>query len=110
MSIFSAISGAQDQTTQNYGKVTISQATFNYGGHSDTYVVPTTGVYFITADGAQGGSSGAAAGGLGAEISGAVQLTARDVPQIVGGGQGGAGGSVLGSAMQIDAARGVEAA
>ena len=62
----------------NYDKTTIQTST-----------VPTTGTYTITADGAQGGSiAQGAVGGLGAEVSGTVTLTAGTTLDIVVGGQG----------------------
>lgn len=52
---------------------------FTYTGKLVTYTVPTTGLYQITAYGAQGGSvvfpTGVGQGGLGAEISGDFTLT-----------------------------------
>ncbi len=37
---------------------TTPPTTFNYTGHTVTYTVPTTGLYDITAAGAQGGNGG----------------------------------------------------
>ena len=79
---------------------------FTYDGTIDTWVVPDTGVYDITAFGAEGGY-GLAYGGLGAEIRGSLALTAGTVLSIlVGGmgvpgrfegvGSGGGGGFVIG--------------
>jgi hypothetical protein len=52
----------------------------------DTYTVPATGVYQLTADGAQGGGTlNESAGGLGADVGGDVTLTAgtaSDVMQV----------------------------
>jgi hypothetical protein len=66
--------------------------TVNYGstGSIQTYSVPTTGVYNITAAGAQGGQSlyEGVSGGLGAQVGGSISLTAGETLQIVVGGQG----------------------
>jgi hypothetical protein len=64
-------------------------ATFEFTGTIVTYAVPITGTYEITAIGAAGGSSGTSnLGGLGAEASGEVALTAGEVLQIAVGGVG----------------------
>ena len=62
-----------------------------YTGTIVTYIVPVTGTYDITTFGAQGGGVGNFAGGLGAEISVDVTLTAGSVLDILVGGQGAAG-------------------
>jgi len=62
-----------------------------YTGKVETYTVETSGIYDITAFGAQGGTGGAsrgAIGGLGAEIEGAFYLTAGEQLRIVVGGAG----------------------
>jgi hypothetical protein len=71
---------------------------FNYSGASQNWVVPTTGVYTITAFGAQGGTAGFSQtyqspysdgfGGLGAKIGGDFDLTMGQVLSIAVGGQG----------------------
>jgi hypothetical protein len=73
--------------------------TFKYENVVQTYTVPTTGLYDLTVEGAQGGSAShnRSIGGLGAEVSGEVSLSAGEVLQIVVGGVGtggfdGAGG------------------
>jgi hypothetical protein len=53
--------------------------------------VETTGTYDITGYGAQGGSSGSAAGGKGAEVEGSFSLTAGEKLEIIVGGEGKAG-------------------
>jgi hypothetical protein len=60
---------------------------FSFTGSIQTFTVPTTGTYNITAYGAQGGlvTSGYA-GGLGAEIGGFVNLTAGQTLSILVGG------------------------
>ena len=68
---------------------------FQYTGSIVTYDVTTTGIYDITAYGAQGGASGGTfpgGGGDGAEINGDVYLTSGTVLQILTGGGGAAGG------------------
>jgi hypothetical protein len=67
-----------------------SATTFTSTGSLQTFMVPTTGTYEITAFGAQGGSglSGGAVGGRGAEIGGDFTLTAGEVLQIAVGGAG----------------------
>lgn len=94
---------------------------FSYSGSVVTYTIPTTGVYDITAAGAQGGNSlagGSGVGGLGANIGGDVTLTAGTQLDIVVGGQGnfsgnygggGGGGSFVfevGAAMPLIVAGG----
>jgi VCBS repeat-containing protein len=66
--------------------------TFNYTGSIVTYTVPATGLYDITAFGAQGGDFQAVAegatGGLGAEVGGDVMLTQGETLDIAVGGAG----------------------
>lgn len=57
-----------------------------------SYVIPVTGNYVITAAGAQGGA-GACLGGRGARVEGLFYLREREVVTIVVGQQGGAGGN-----------------
>ena len=64
---------------------------FNYTDALETFVVPTTGVYDITAYGAEGGGI---YGGLGAEIGGAVTLSAGTSLTILVGGGGADGGGI----------------
>jgi len=59
---------------------------FDYTGTVQTFDVTTTGLYDITAYGAQGGG---ADGGEGAEIGGDVHLTSGTVLTVIGGGGGG---------------------
>lgn len=58
---------------------------FNYTGAFQSWTVPTTGLYRITAFGAQGGDEG----GFGAKISGDFNLTSGQVLSIAVGGAGG---------------------
>ena len=67
---------------------------FAYTGAIQTYTVPLTGIYDITAAGAEGGEAwahGLSAGGLGAVLSGEVMLTAGTTLDVVVGGMGGYG-------------------
>jgi hypothetical protein len=76
-----------------------SPITFSYAGSIVDYTIPTTGVYDITAAGAQGGSERftpgndiaytGGVGGLGAAIGGEYLLAAGDVLEILAGGRGG---------------------
>ena len=70
--------------------------TFGYTDKTVTYTVPVTGLYDITAFGAQGGTGSplpgfVEPGGNGAEIGGDVELTQGEVLTIAVGGQGGSG-------------------
>jgi hypothetical protein len=74
--------------------------TINYSGIIATYTIMATGIYDITAFGAEGGTTGAYnIGGDGAEIGGDFTLTAGAVLSIVVGGEGtnsgGGGGSFV---------------
>ncbi len=65
-----------------------SPTTIGYTGATVTYIMPQTGLYDITAFGAQGGNEDAgsnASGGLGTEVGGDFQLTAGQVLTIVTG-------------------------
>jgi hypothetical protein len=68
-----------------------SALTYDYTGTIVTYTVPVTATYDIIAFGAQGGGDSIFAGGLGAEVSVVVTLTAGSVLDILVGGQGAAG-------------------
>lgn len=68
--------------------------TFSATGSIVTFTVPTTGVYTITAFGAEGGTNSGVVDnspGLGAEVSGEFDLTAGETLDILVGGQGGNG-------------------
>jgi len=65
---------------------------FAYSGAVTTYTITTSGLYDITAAGAQGGSTYFSPGGNGAVIGGDLLLYAGDVLQIAVGGQGTSGG------------------
>ncbi len=72
---------------------------FDYTGALQSYVVPESGLYSITAFGAQGGAGfdpsrpAPFVPGLGAEVGGLVQLSAGDVLTILVGGQGAGSGT-----------------
>jgi hypothetical protein len=75
------------------GQVTIKfleSIPFKYQtGSIQTYTVPVTGFYQLTAAGAQGGSSGFKQGGRGARMQGYVYLQANEKLRILVGGRGG---------------------
>src|SRR2546426_12847687 len=64
---------------------------FTYTGGFQTWTVPATGVFTITAFGAQGGTGFGGSGGNGAEIGGNFSLTSGQVLDIAVGGAGGNG-------------------
>lgn len=70
---------------------------FGYSGSAKTYTVPYTGIYRLTAYGAQGGRYGNVAGGKGGMAAGSFWLNAGDVLTFYTGGQSGYpdGGSAL---------------
>ena len=55
------------------------EKTFNFTGDVQTFTVPESGYYEISALGAQGGDTSSHTGGLGGEISGTVYLKAGTV-------------------------------
>jgi len=78
-----------------WDQVAQAQSTnFTYTGGFQTWTVPATGVYRITAFGAGGGGFGpfGGNGGRGAEIGGDFDLTSGQVISIAVGGAGGGGG------------------
>lgn len=70
--------------------VTVMDAitSFNYTSGNQTFVVPVTGTYIITAVGAAGGSSGYNTVGKGALVEGTFALIQGQVINLVAGGQG----------------------
>lgn len=64
---------------------------FNYTGSQGTYIVPYTGLYTITADGAQGSNYGDNRGGPGGQVSAKVWLVAGEELTYTVGGQNGFG-------------------
>ena len=82
-------------------------AAFGEDGQIDTFTVPTSGTYVITAVGATGGGLATGyTGGAGAEVEGTFTLTAGDVLEIlvggVGSGQAGGAGSGGGGSFVFD--------
>lgn len=78
---------------------------FAFTGGIETYVIPTTGIYDITAIGAEGGRdvtsqigiiTGGGGAGRGAEVSGDFTFTAGETLTIAVGGAGGFGGDNFG--------------
>ena len=67
----------------------VEAATFNYTGSVQSFLVPTTGLYTLVAAGAQGGNSSGALGGLGARVSGQLELTSGETLFVAVGGRGG---------------------
>lgn len=94
------LAGTMELTSDDFapalalGDAAPSDATFNYTGGLQTYMVPQTGTYRIVAIGATGGTgnpgegSNAAAGGLGGQITALFSLTENDVLTIAVGGHG----------------------
>ncbi|MBW4053410.1 MAG: hypothetical protein HIU85_18495, partial [Proteobacteria bacterium] len=70
------------------GTIGTGTTTVTYSGSIVDYTVGTTGLYDITAYGANGGSSPFAAGGTGGEIGGEFNLSAGDALSILVGGAG----------------------
>jgi PEP-CTERM motif len=80
-----------------WDQVAQAQSTnFTYTGGFQTWTVPATGLYNITAFGAQGGHAPSGSGGFGAEIGGDFSLTSGQVLSIAVGGRGGDSGSIFG--------------
>ena len=78
------------------GVASAATNTFNFSGAIFDYTVPVTGLYDLSALGAQGGSYVISvltnkSGGLGAQVDGKVTLTKNDVLHFLVGAQGGSG-------------------
>jgi len=71
---------------------------FAHRGIAQTFTVPTTGTYKITADGGSGGTCGYSTPGNGAHVEGEFALTKGQVINIIVGGQGGSVSAGSGSA------------
>ena len=69
----------------------------HYSGAAKAYEIPYTGLYQLTAAGAQGGNYGSYRGGLGGEAKGSFWLKAGDVITYTIGGQSGYNGGGIGS-------------
>jgi hypothetical protein len=93
---FTGVSAAGGYQVGN-GLITISgpysNLFLNQGNNFQTFNVPVTGWYYLSASGAQGGSSSNFfySGGAGARMHGYVRLNAGDQLRIAVGGQGGSG-------------------
>ena len=72
--------------------------TFEHTGNFETFTVPATGLYNITASGAQGGTPAnfSGVGGLGAQVGGEVLLTQGTILSVAVGGQGISSGGFVG--------------
>ncbi len=70
---------------------------FPFGGISETYTVPYTGIYLLNATGAQGGNSGEKIGGKGGSVTARVWLHKGEILKFSIGGQNGAGGGGAGT-------------
>ena len=67
-------------------------ASFGFTGAEDFYTIPVSGIYDVTAAGAQGGGNNPGSGGAGAIVHGKVFLSAGTILDIVVGGIGGTDG------------------
>ena len=74
-------------TSPSNGYVIVGLTVFNYTGAVVEYTIPTTGLYYVAAVGAQGGP-GFGGGGYGAGVGGSVLLDAGTDLDIVVGGAG----------------------
>ncbi len=87
-------------TANDIGSGLSVSESFTYSGEEKTYTVPYTGLYTLTAHGAQGGSFGKGTnkktGGLGGEATGTFWLTKGDVITYNIGSQKGYGGGGMG--------------
>lgn len=92
-STFSQIYSAEESVSVK----SVSEAFF-YKGRAETYTVPYSGFYTLTASGAQGGSYGNYAGGLGGSVSAKFYLTEGEKLTITAGGRNGYNGGGAASA------------
>lgn len=72
--------------------------TFSYRGKAETYTVPYSGFYTLSAGGAQGGAYGSYAGGKGGSVTARFYLTAGEKLTVTVGGQNGYHGGGTASA------------
>lgn len=84
---FSLLYGAKEATDKKQ-----TEQGFAYKGASETYTVPYSGFYTLTASGAQGGSYGGYLGGMGGSATGKFYLTAWEKLTVTVGGQNGYNG------------------
>lgn len=89
---FTKIHGAEDISDTHK----IREA-FGFAEEARQYRVPSTGLYLLTAEGAQGGDYGGFAGGLGGQVAAKVWLTKGELLTCVTGGQKGFNGGGSGS-------------
>jgi PEP-CTERM motif len=83
------------------GVATSQAGVVSYGPGSDSFTIPTTGEYSISATGGQGGHTYLSAGGLGADASGVFLLSAGTVLDILVGGEAYLGTGAYGSFVAI---------
>ncbi len=84
---FSLLYGAEETTTRNN-----TEKDFAFRGASETYTVPYSGFYTITAQGAQGKAYSDKSGGKGGQVTAKVYLTAGERLTVTVGGQNGYNG------------------
>ncbi|MBO5336926.1 MAG: InlB B-repeat-containing protein [Lachnospiraceae bacterium] len=82
----------QVNTAADVGSTLSVSETFDYCGYAKTYTVPHSGLYTLTAYGAQGGNYGDKSGGKGGSVSGTFWLTKGDTLTYSVGGQNSYGG------------------
>lgn len=88
----------QISESSDVGNVSSVNKSYGYSGRNETYIVPYSGLYTLTAYGAQGGSYGSNSGGKGGMVTGKVWLEAGEIITYTIGGQNGYNGG--GSASQ----------
>lgn len=79
-------------TADDIGNSRSINADFSYTGSSVKYTVPYTGIYTLTAQGAQGGSCGSCEGGAGGSTTGSFWLTQGEILTCTVGGSDGFNG------------------
>jgi len=83
-------------TTLAAASIPAQAASFTAPGITPTYNIGASGIYRITAAGAQGGSAGTNTGGLGGHVEADFSLTAGDILSLLVGGQGSNGSGGVG--------------
>lgn len=91
------ITWKQITSSDDIGNLTAVSKNFTYTGSVQSYTVPDTGIYILTAYGAQGGSYGTYKGGYGGSINARVWLTKGEKITYTIGGQNGYNGGGTGS-------------
>ena len=79
-------------SAEDIGSTIKVNQTYTYDGSKKTYVIPSTGLYTLSAMGAQGKSYGSYTGGYGGSVSGTFWLKKGDVLTCTVGGQNGYNG------------------